>query len=97
VIDPAQPTIERFIDHVDHAVSVMGIDRVVLGGDFYAQIAAATPGSVESDYAQIEGLPGPEDYPSLVAAMRRRGYEGERLEAILGTNLVRFLRRSLPG
>jgi membrane dipeptidase len=96
VIDPERPTIDRFIDHIDHAVSVMGIERVVLGGDFYAQIALADPTIGESEYVELEGLAGPEMYPSLVDAMQRRGYEGERLAAILGANLVGFLRRSLP-
>jgi microsomal dipeptidase-like Zn-dependent dipeptidase len=46
--------------------------------------------------ASIEGLEGPEDYPNLVDALRRRGYDGERLDAILGGNLVRLFRRGLP-
>ena len=46
--------------------------------------------------ASIEGLEGPEGYPNLVEALRRRGYEGERLEAILCGNFTRLLRRGLP-
>ena len=41
VVDPDDPSIERFVDHIDHAVAVMGIEHVVLGGDFFAQIARA--------------------------------------------------------
>jgi membrane dipeptidase len=103
VVDPANPTIERVVDHVDHAVSVMGVEHVALGGDFFAQIARAggTIPAVGDDPAPpdddaIEGLAGPEQYPSLVEALVRRGYEGERLAAILGTNLTGFLQRSLP-
>ena len=94
VVDPDDPSIDRFVDHIDHAVSVMGIEHVVLGGDFFAQIA-----KVEgvSDFVPLTGLAGPEDYPALVEVMRRRGYDGANLEAILGGNLVRFLGRSLPG
>jgi len=36
------------------------------------------------------------DYPTLVAAMRERGYTGERLTAVLSGNLLRLLRRALP-
>ena len=46
--------------------------------------------------ATIEGLTGPEDFPALVAALRARGWEGERLEGFLSGNLLRFLRESLP-
>ena len=93
VVDPDDPSIERFVDHVDHAVSVMGVERVVLGGDFFAQIARAEGSEVHA----LDGLAGPEDYPALIDALRRRGYDGGSLEAILGGNLVRFLQESLPG
>jgi microsomal dipeptidase-like Zn-dependent dipeptidase len=46
--------------------------------------------------AAIEGLAGPDDFPNLVSTLRRRGYEGERLEAVLGGNLLRVLRSALP-
>jgi membrane dipeptidase len=105
VIDPESWTMERVLDHVDHAVSVMGIEHVGLGGDFIRQVWRALPmraapdsllpGEMPMD-AAIEGLAGPEDYPTLVEALRGRGYEGERLEAILGGNMFRLLRSSLP-
>jgi membrane dipeptidase len=99
VIDPAAPTIERVVDHIDHAVHVMGVEHVALGGDFFAQIAhagATVPSVATPDDDAIDGLAGPEDYPSLVSAMRARGYEGDRMARILGSNLADFLRRSLP-
>jgi membrane dipeptidase len=103
VIDPARPTIDRVIDHVDHAVSVMGAEHVALGGDFFRQIALAggeIPRFPDEDGPPpgdaIEGLAGPEEYPALVAALERRGYEGDRLAGILGGNLTAFLQRSLP-
>ncbi len=108
MIDPASPTLERYLDHLEHAVEVMGIDHVCLGADFVSQLFASgalrvsqrdlmllpsglTPGT------PIEGLAGPDDYPRLVEGLRARGYEGDRLEAILSGNLVRFLRGALPG
>jgi membrane dipeptidase len=104
VVDPDDPSIERFVDHIEHAVAVMGIDKVVLGGDFFAQIGrAGTPlpmaadGKVpDSSYGEIAGLAGPEQYPALVEVLRRRGFEGANLDAILHGNLVRFLQESLP-
>lgn len=105
VIDPTNPTIERAIDHLDHAVAVMGIEHVGLGGDFIRQVFrcgavrtpadALLPAGMSMD-AALDGLAGPEDYPAFVAALRRRGYEGERLDAILGGNMLRLLRRALP-
>jgi membrane dipeptidase len=105
VIDVEAPTIDRAIDHLDHAVEVMGIDHVGLGGDFTRQVVRALgyqappdallPAGMAID-AAIEGLIGPEDYPNLVAGLRRRGYEDDRLDALLGGNFLRFLRAALP-
>ena len=105
VVDPERPTIERFVDHVEHAVEVMGIEHVGLGADFIRQVALALdvagnpsallpPGQTLSD--PVEGLTGPEDYPALVAALRARGFDGADLDAILGGNLLRLLRAGLP-
>jgi membrane dipeptidase len=95
VVDPARPLIDRFIDHVDHAVSVVGVDRIGLGGDFLKQIARTTysgrhaQDGVEMD-ATLEGLEGPRDYPRLFEALRGRGYSQVDVEALAGGNLLRF-------
>jgi microsomal dipeptidase-like Zn-dependent dipeptidase len=39
----------------------------------------------------LEGFTGPDDFPALVAALQRRGYDGARLDAILSTNWLRIL------
>jgi membrane dipeptidase len=46
--------------------------------------------------AAIDTIAGPEDYPAFVAALRDRGYTGERLEAVLGGNFLRVFRAALP-
>jgi membrane dipeptidase len=103
-IDPQRPTIERVIDHIDYAVAQMGIDHVGLGGDFMRQTwrALGRPEPADSLLlpgtsmdATIEDLAGPDEYPSLVQRLRLRGYDGERLEALLGGNLLRLFRRIL--
>jgi membrane dipeptidase len=109
VVDPERPTIERLLDHLDHAVGVMGIEHVALGPDFIDQVAAAEVAAgrtwegmmADAERAGagrfgLEGLTGPEHYPALVDALRRRGYDGDRLEAILRGNLLRVLRGALP-
>jgi membrane dipeptidase len=105
VIDVDNPTIDRALDHLDHAVDVMGIEHVGLGGDFTRQVVRAMgyvappdallPGGMAVD-AALDGLAGPEDYPNLVAALEQRGYVGERLNALLSGNFLRFLGGTLP-
>jgi membrane dipeptidase len=105
VIDLEAPSIDRAIDHVDHAVEVMGIEHVGLGGDFTRQVVRALgyvgppdallPEGMAID-AALDGLAGPEDYPNLVAALRRRGYDEPALDAVLSRNFLRFLQSALP-
>ena len=38
-----QRTIDRVVDHLEHAVSVWGSDRVCLGGDFTTRLWQAMP------------------------------------------------------
>jgi membrane dipeptidase len=104
-VDSAEPTLDRCVDHIDHAVEVMGIEHVGLGSDFTRQLVRALnwveppdallPAGMKTD-AAIDDLAGPEEFPNLVAALRRRGYEGERLRAVLGENFLRLFRRALP-
>jgi len=104
-IDPERPTIERAIDHLEHAAEVIGPDRLCLGGDWTKRLHELMPGPAPADGlmppglaegSTIEGLAGPEDYPAFVDALRARGWEGGRLEGLLSRNLLRFLRESLP-
>jgi membrane dipeptidase len=105
VIDPESPTLSRVIDHLDHAVAIMGIEHVGLGADFIRQVFrsgatrtppdALLPAGMSMD-AAVEDVAGPADYPRLVAAMREHGYAGDRLNAVLGGNLMRLLREALP-
>ena len=104
-IDPASPTIDRVIDHLDHAAAVVGPERICLGGDWTKRLHELMPAPAPPDGLMppglaegttIAGLAGPEDYPALVAALGERGWEGERLDGLLSGNLLRFLRQALP-
>jgi membrane dipeptidase len=107
-VDPDAPTLSRWLDHFDHAVGVMGIEHVGLGADFVDQARPSEQGTSldeapQSDTAQgaktrfaLDDFTGPENFPSLVTALRGRGYDGQRLEAILSGNWLRILREALP-
>ena len=107
-VDPDAPTLSRWLDHFDHAVEVMGIEHVGLGADFVDQVTPTKQGLgldevPRSEMAQVaksrfalDGFTGPEDFPSLVTALRGRGYDGQRLEAITSGNWLRILREALP-
>ena len=98
-LDPSNPNAARAVDHIEHAVEVMGIDHVCLGSDFMHQLMLATghrppPSSnlpSEPDAAALDGIRGPEDYGLLAAALHDRGFKDTDLSALMGGNLLRFL------
>ena len=105
-IDPVVRTLDRVVDHLEHAIEVVGVERVCFGGDFTTRLSQVLPPMpVPADGlmppglepgAGIEGLKGPEDYPALLATMRSRGWNEADIEAVSCANLLGFLRRSLP-
>ena len=94
-VDPDARTVSRLVDHFDHAVAVMGIEHVGLGADLN-EVARTGQGEAVKARLWLDGFTAPEDYPALVAALRGRGYDGERLEAIESGNWLRIFRGSLP-
>lgn len=106
-VDPDRHDLERYLDHVEHALSLAGPDHVCLGGDFMTQLirsgaVAITPREIKQFGSKLEpgtpitGLEGPEDYPAVANGLRRRGHDDATVAAVLHGNLLRFLRRALP-
>lgn len=104
-IGPERRTLDGVVDHLEHAVSVMGLERVCLGGDFTRRLWEAMPPPPETKDGLlppgvtpglgIEGLTGPEHYPALVERLAARGWGDEEVAAVTAGNLLRFLRSSL--
>jgi len=99
-------SIDRVVDHLEHAVDVMGEGAVALGADFVYQLfrAGALPRLLKDTgmpegitlESAIVGLRGPEDFPNLVEAMARRGWGDELRRAVLHSNALRYLASALP-
>ena len=105
-IDHERRTIARVIDHLEHAATVMGVERVCLGGDFVQRLSRVLPPfaplpdglmpvGLEAGSA-IERLAGPEDYPALVETLTARGWSAADIDAVTSANLLGLLRRALP-
>jgi membrane dipeptidase len=95
VVDPQVPTLRRWLDHLDHAVAVMGVAHVGLGADFIDQVARGATDAARKARLALEDFVAPDDFPALVQALRRRGYDGERLAAITSGNWLRVLHEAL--
>jgi membrane dipeptidase len=69
---------ERIIDHIDHAVKLVGVDHVGLGSDFDG-------GSMPVGMEDVTHL------PQITEALLRKGYRESDLRKILGENTLRLL------
>ena len=73
--------LDATIEAMMHAISVVGVDHVALGSDF--------DGSVTTPFG-VDGL------PLITEALLERGLSEADIQKILGDNVVRVLRATLP-
>ena len=78
-----RPSYKLIADHIDHVVSLVGVEHVGLGSDFDG--IDVTP----------EGMEDCSCYPMLLEELRRRGYSEEDIEKIAGGNLFRVMEAQL--
>lgn len=82
-------TLERYLDVVEHAVKVMGVDHVGLGADFdvyQSHLPYAVGG-------WLRGLEEADAWPQVTAGLLRRGFAEDAVTKILGGNLLRVYAR----
>ena len=91
--DPAKADIERFFDHVDHAVRIMGSDHVGLGADFDVYLShLGLPAE-----RWLRGLEEADKWPDVTAGLLKRGYDEADVRKIMGENLLRVYGQVLGG
>lgn len=71
-------TLDDVLDHIDHVVSIAGVEHVGIGSD-YDGVGDTLP----------VGLKDVSTYPNLVEGLLNRGYSEEDIVLILGENLLR--------
>jgi len=101
-VDPNDHSMDRLLDHFEHAVEVAGADHVGLGPDFvreyFCMVGDVDGGMTENGVsftATIEGLESVADLPQLTTAMLARGFPEATVRGILGGNFLRVLRAVL--
>jgi membrane dipeptidase len=101
-IDRKQPTLDRFVEHIEHIRDVAGIDHVGIGPDFIREYCDEFFSNY-TDYeeeglpmnAEIEGLAYSHDLPNLTAKMIERGLPSDDIRKVLGENFLRVFRQVL--
>jgi membrane dipeptidase len=94
----SEPTVKSVVDHVDHLVTLAGVESVAVGPDYveFATDLMIEPGQ-ESTHLGPEGLRRVETLAVFTAALLERGYSDDAVARILGGNALRVLRSVLPG
>jgi membrane dipeptidase len=83
--DPASATLDDFLNHIDHTVSVTGIDHVGLGADFDVyQSHLGLPAE-----RWLKDLEEVDKWPNVTAGLLERGYSEADVRKIMGENLLR--------
>ena len=79
-VDAEAPTLERLLDHIDHAVKLVGPDHVGIGSDFDGGGTA---------------LKDATEFPRITEGLLNRGYSEGDVRKILGENHLRVLRAAI--
>lgn len=88
---------DRIVDHVDHVISIAGVDHVGLGADCVREVTTdVTPPCCEvlddeDPMFDFPGLEGPTGMPLLTEALVRRGLAEADILKILGGNVQRLM------
>lgn len=76
-----RPGVREIVDHIDHAVSMAGIDHVGVGSDF------------DGILVPPKGLENISLIGRVFDEMVRRGYDAESVEKVAGKNLLEVMKR----
>ena len=76
--------LDTVCDHALHMMELGGENRIGFGSDF------------DGIECKPEGLSGPQDFPALFSALRRRGMTEKQIEAMAGKNLMAYYDRIDP-
>jgi membrane dipeptidase len=91
LVSATRPNLDKVLEHIEHAVRVMGIDHVGIGADFSDFISwdTAEVGEGFEEHPKTEGLESVDGMPELVNRLLANGYSQEEAAKILSGNFLR--------
>jgi len=100
--NPEESTLDRYIDHIEHVIGLVGIDGVGIGFDFCEYLFEQLPPSVVQELAAklttphfIPDLTNHSHARNLTRKLIERGFSDEQIEKILYRNWMRVLEELL--
>lgn len=95
-LDPEKRTIERFVDHIEHMIEIIGEDHVGLGFDFCDYIVSdALATFAEDTILETKGLEDATKASNVIEILKARGHSDVTLEKIAYGNFMRVLKATL--
>lgn len=99
-LNDAAPSVKDYVDHVEHALSILGERSVGLGTDFITDVIDVVDPIFTGVLVPPEGFPmtagleRPADFPGLASALEER-LGVDRAAAVASSNLIDFLSSAL--
>lgn len=97
-----ESTLDHYVDHIEHVISLIGIDGVGLGFDFCEYLFQQLPESVRQDLAAklttphfIPNLTNHGHARNLTRKLIERGFRDEEIEKVLRENWMRIFKELL--
>lgn len=102
-VDANEPTIEHYVDHLEHISSTAGPQHAAIGADFIEDLVGQVDPILgrkllvdPSDLSFIENFKSPSHYRNLADALLDR-FAPELARSVACDNMVGFFRSNLPG
>jgi len=103
-VDEQVHTVARVADHLEHAASLIGVEHVGLGPDFYKEISDELHGPVAQSMdgggiviTYVPGLEGPAGLPLITDELLCRGWAEGDISQVLGGAFHTLFVRELGG
>jgi membrane dipeptidase len=97
-----ESTLDRYVDHIEHVVNLIGFDGVSIGFDFFEFIYSQWPESAKKELAEkfttpqfIPDLRNHSHARNLTRKLIERGFNNEEIEKILRRNWLRIFQEWL--
>ena len=96
-----RPTLEDYLNHIDYAVGLLGVDHVGIGSDIFESYTELSwtsstkrmyPMPYDYETKVAEGFMYVSELPNVIRGLVTRGYSDTDLEKILGGNWLRVFR-----
>ncbi len=103
-----RPSLDHYLDHLEHAIEIMGIDKVGIGTDWgshpksqdlvdrWNERMMSVYLIPDIDYGDVpEGFEDWSDFPNITRGLVSRKYSDEDIKGILGGNFLRVFKEAV--